>query len=103
MQTVIVECTRHIDSLLRRRFVNLEFVKHRYSGYRLSVKSLRTKDDVTGVYVRRDDMMKFVPVNILYNTQDIAIVDSADTMNPLRLYDEVIVKADSYEEGKLLR
>ncbi len=103
MKTVILSCDRHIDSLLKRRFVNLEFVKHRYSGYRLSVKSLRTKDDVTGVYVRRDDMMKFIPVTILYNTQDIAIVDSADAMNPLRLYDEVIVHADSYEEGKLLR
>lgn len=103
MKTVVLGCDRHIESLLKRRFVNLEFVKHRYSGYRLSVKSLRTKDDVTGVYVRRDDMMKFIPVTILYNTQDIAIVDSADDMNPLRLYDEVIMHADSYEEGKLLR
>lgn len=103
MQTVILESTRHIESLLKRRFVNLEFIKKRYAGYRLSVKSLRTKDGVTGVYVRRDEMMKFIPVTILYNTQDIAIVDSADTNNPLRLYDEVIVRASSYEEGKLLR
>ncbi len=103
IKTVILECDRHIDSLLKRRFVNIEFVKHRYSGYRLNVKCLRTKDDITGVYVRRDNMMKFIPVTILYNTQDIAIVDSADEMNPLRLYDEVIVRADSYEEGKLLR
>lgn len=101
--TVILECNRHVESLLKRRFVNLEFIKKRFSGYRLSVKSLRTKDDVTGVYVRRDEMMKFVPVNILYNTQDIAIVDSADANNPLRLYDEVVVSASSYEEGTLLR
>ena len=103
MCTVILECDRYIESLLKRRFVNVEFIKNRYSGYRVSVKSLHTKDGVTGVYVRRDDVLKFIPVTILYNSQDIAIVDSANTENPLRLYDEVVVSASSYEEGKLLR
>ena len=102
-KTVILDCNRYIESLLKRRFVNLEFIKHRYSGYRISVKSLRTKGDATGVYVRRDNMLKFIPVAILYNTQDTAIVESADLQNPLRLYDEVVVHASSYEEGKLLR
>ena len=102
-QTVILSCDQYIESLFKRRFVNLELIKKRYEGYRVSVKSLRTKDEVTGVYVRRDDVLKFIPVSILYNTQDIAIVDSADSSNPLRLYDEVVVHASSYEEGKLLR
>ncbi len=102
-KTVILDCNRYIESLLRRRFVNLEFIKKRYDGYRISVRSLRTRGDATGVYVSRDNMMKFIPVEILYNTQDTAIVKSADSQNPLRLYDEVIVQADSYEEGKLLR
>ena len=88
---------------MRRRFLNLEFVRDQYSGYRVSVKALRTKDGVTGVYVRREDMLRFIPVTILYNTHDAAIVDSADKERPLRLYDEVVVRADSYEEGKLLR
>ena len=103
MQTVILECNQYIQSLLKRRFINVEFVKNRYEGYRVSVKSLHTKDGVTGVYVRRDDVLKFIPVTILYNSQDIAIVDSANAETPLRLYDEVVVSASSYEEGKLLR
>ncbi len=102
-RTVILACDRYLASLMKCRFVNLEFVRNRYEGYRTSVKCLRSKDDVTGVYVRRDDVLKFIPVTILYNTQDIAIIDSADSNTPLRLYDEVVVRADSYEEGKLLR
>ncbi len=101
--TVILDCDQHVDSLLKLRYVNLEFIKKRYAGYRVSVKSLRTKDDVTGVYVIRDDMLKFIPVTILYNTQDMVIVDSLDSQTPLRLYDEVVVRAGSYEEGKLIR
>ncbi len=102
-KTVILCCDRYIESLLKCRFVNVEFVRKRYQGYRVSVKSLRSQNDVTGVYVRRDDVLKFIPVTILYNTQDVAIVDSADKDLPLRLYDEVVVRASSYEEGKLLR
>ncbi len=102
-KTVILTVTRYVDSLLKRRFVNLEFVKHRYEGYRVSVRALRTKEDVTGVYVRRDDVPKFIPVTVLYNTQDVAIIQSADEETPLRLYDEVIVNAGHFEEGKLLR
>ncbi len=102
-QTVILETDRHLDSLLKRRIVNLEFIKNQYSGYRISVECLRTKDDVTGVYVRRDDVLKFIPVEILYNTDETVIIDSASNELPLRLYDEVVVSASSYEEGKLLR
>ncbi len=102
-KTVIVEGNRHLDTLFKRRTVNLDFVLRRFEGYRVSVKSLKTKDDVTGVYVRREDMLTFIPVTILYNTEDTCIVNSADGQNPLRLYDEVVVSADSYEEGKKLR
>ncbi|MBR5236947.1 MAG: hypothetical protein IKW06_06230 [Clostridia bacterium] len=102
-KTVIVEGNRYLESLLKRRLVNLEFVKGRHEGYRVSVESLRTKDDVTGVYVRRENMLKFIPVEILYNTEEVVIVASKDEQTPLRLYDEVVVRADSYEEGKLLR
>ncbi len=101
--TVILEVNQHVDALLERRFVNLDFVKSRYEGYRVSVKSLRTKDNVNGVYVRRDGAFHFIPVNILYNTQDVAIVESADKTLPLRLYDEVVISGGKHEEGKPLQ
>ncbi|MBE7036855.1 MAG: hypothetical protein E7403_06140 [Ruminococcaceae bacterium] len=101
-KTVLLEVNQHLESLLKRRVVNVEFIKSRYNGYRISIKCLREKDGEKGVYVRRDDMLKFIPVDILYSSQDIAIVDSASKETPLRLYDEVVVRANSYEEGKLL-
>lgn len=100
--TVVLEARQHLDSLFKRRSVNVEFIKNRHDGYRINVKCLRTKDDVTGIYVRRDDMLKFIPVEILYNTQDTVIITSASKETPLKLYDEVVVSASSYEEGKLL-
>ncbi|MBQ4517471.1 MAG: hypothetical protein II997_02675 [Clostridia bacterium] len=101
-KTVLLKARQHVDSLLKLRSVNVEFIKSRFDGYRINVKSLRTKDDVTGIYVRRDNMLKFIPVNILYNTQDTVIIESASKETPLKLYDEVVVSASSYEEGKLL-
>lgn len=101
-KTVLLKARQHLDSLLKLRSVNVEFIKSRHDGYRINVKCLRTKDDVTGIYVRRDNMLKFIPVNILYNTQDTVIIESASKETPLKLYDEVVVSASSYEEGKLL-
>ncbi len=96
---VICECNRFLDSLLEKRAVTMDFIRHRYKGYRVSVEALRTQDGVVGVFVKRDGVMRFLPVNVLYNTQDIAIVSSADEKKPLKLYDEVIVQAEHFEEG----
>lgn len=103
LTTVILETDQYVESLLKRRTVNLDFVRNRHEGYRISIKALHTKDNVNGIFVRRDDVLRFIPVTILYNTQDVAIIESADKNMPLRLYDEVVVSAGSYEEGKLLR
>lgn len=97
--TVICECNRFLDSLLEKRTVSMDFIRHRYKGYRVSVEALRTRDGVVGVYAKRDGVMRFLPVNILYNTQEIAIVSSADETKPLKLYDEIVVKAERFEEG----
>ena len=97
--TVICECSKFMDSLLEKRCVSVDFIRHRYKGYRVSVETIRTQDGAVGVFAKRDGVMRFLPVNILYNTQDIAIVTSADEKKPLKLYDEIIVKAERFEEG----
>ena len=97
--TVICECNKYLNDLLEKRTVSVDFIRHRYQGYRVSVPAIRTQEGVVGVFAKRDGVMRFIPVNILYNTQDIAIVSSADKNKPLKLYDEVIVKARKYEEG----
>lgn len=97
--TVICECNKYLNDLLEKRVVSVDFILHRYEGYRVSVPAIHTQEGVVGVFVKRDGAMRFIPVNILYNTQDVAIVSSADSEKPLKLYDEVIVEALKYEEG----
>ena len=101
--TVVLEGTRYLDSLLEKRTVNVDVIKKQYKGYRVGVKSIRTVDGVVGVFVKRDSIMRFIPANILYNTQEFAIIESADKEKPLKLYDEVIVNASSFEDGKLMK
>ncbi|MBQ3225756.1 MAG: hypothetical protein IJB48_01725 [Clostridia bacterium] len=101
--TVICECNKYIENLLEKRVVNVDFILHRYSGYRISVSALHTQDGVVGVFAKRDGVMRFLPVDILYNTQDIAIVNSADDKKPLKLYDEIITSAAKFEEGAFVQ
>ncbi len=100
--TVICECSKYLNDLLEKRVVSVDFILNRHEGYRVSVPAIHTQDGVVGVFVKRDSVMRFIPVNILYNTQDVAIVSSADNQKPLKLYDEVVVEALKYEEGAFI-
>ena len=97
--TIICECSKFLNSLLEKRTVSVDFIRHQYKGYRVSVEAIRTQDGVVGVFAKRDGVMRFLPINILYNTQDVAIISSADEKKPLKLYDEIIVKTERFEEG----
>jgi len=99
---VIAECHNFHEGLLEKRFVNIDFIKETYSGYKASLSALRTKENKNGLYVLRENILTFVPVNILYNMDDVLIVDSADEKNPLKLYDEVVISAPNYEEGQMI-
>lgn len=101
--TIILECRDYQEGLLENRFVNIDFVKSRYSGYKVSLDALRTKGNENGLYVNREGILTFVPVSILYNKDDFLIVESADENNPLKLYDEVIIHASSYKEGQMIQ
>lgn len=102
-KVVIFETNRYVDSLILKRTASVEIIKSKYSGFRISVNSIKTYEGTNGVFAVREGSMRFVPIEILYNTSDSVIVKSADSENPLKLYDEIVVKADSYEEGKTVR
>ncbi|MBE7039410.1 MAG: hypothetical protein E7398_01635 [Ruminococcaceae bacterium] len=99
---VICECRNYQEGLLEQRFVNVDFVKKTYSGYKISLSALRTKGNENGVYVLRENIVTFVPVNIVYNENDTLIVSSASEENPLKLYDEIIVNSPDVEEGQMV-
>lgn len=99
---VILECNTFHEGLLEKRFVNIDFIKKSYSGFRVNVDALRTKDNANGIYVLREKILTFIPVNVLYNSGEVLIVDSADKNNPLKLYDEVVINASEFREGQMI-
>lgn len=100
--TVVVEVSRHIEGLLERRVVNVDFVRKSVEGYKVSIEHLHTVDNAVGLYVKRGAVMKFIPVNIVYSTETEAIVSSAGHESPIKAYDEVVTKAPVYENGRVI-
>ncbi len=99
---VIVECRDYQDGLLEKRFVNIDFIKKTYEGFKISLSALRTKDNQNGVYVIRENILRFVPVNILYKDGDTLLCESQDSTHPLKLYDEIVINASEYQEGEMI-
>lgn len=94
----------HVADLFSKRQVAVDVIKSQHKGLKIPVSAIRTQGDVKGVYVIRESVMKFVPVDISYNDSEYAIVrENAEDKNALKLYDELILRADSYEDGKLVR
>ena len=74
-----------------------------YSGLKLSKKDLRVVDGVTGVYTVSGMRLKFVPVNVLYSTEDFIICEQqVSEKTVLRLYDEVVTKGKGLYDGKVI-
>lgn len=100
--TVVVECSMHVDGLLEKRVVNVDFVKKSVTGYKVKVEDLHTVDNAVGLFIKRGAVMKFIPVNIVYSTEEEAVVSAASTAKPIRPYDEVVTLAPEYEDGKVI-
>lgn len=99
---VVVEISHHIERLLERRVVNVDFVRKSVEGYKVSIEHLHTVDNAVGLYVKRGAVMKFIPVNVIYSTETEAIVASAGNESPIKAYDEVVTKAPVYENGRVI-
>lgn len=99
---VVVEVSRHIERLLERRVVNVDFVRKSVEGYKVSIEHLHTVDNAVGLYVKRGAVMKFIPVTVVYSTETEAIVTSAGNESPIKAYDEVVTKAPVYENGRVI-
>ncbi len=74
------------------RFLNIDFVKKKYSGLKVPTAALRVVDGETGVYTVSDGLVKFKKINILYKDGKYAIAEENNSaLGGLLLYDEVIV------------
>lgn len=112
---VIFSCQESSGELSSIRTDTMTVVRKQYSGLKVSSKALRvssvevensdgtvTEKSVTGVYVINGITANFVPVNIIYSTDNSAICEIIKEDGNLRLYDEVIVKGKNIYEGKII-
>ncbi len=100
---VIFACRQMNSELASMRTGAMTVISKVYKGLHLPKKSLRVVDGKTGVYVRSGINAKFVPVKVIYSTDDYIICKQTQSDdNVLRLYDEVIVKGKNLYDGKII-
>ena len=100
---VVFSCQQMNGDLAKMRKGPITVVSKVYSGLKLSKKDLRVVDGVTGVYTVSGMRLKFVPVNVLYSTEDFIICEQqVSEKTVLRLYDEVVVKGKGLYDGKVI-
>ena len=94
----------YVESIYSVSKANVEIIKKKYVGLKIPAQCVRVKDGRKGAYVLRGDVAKFVPIDLLHNNSEWAIVSTLPSENnALKLYDEVIMKAEGLEDGKKLR
>ena len=99
---IIFACSEMNSELASMRSGPMTVVSREYSGLKVSKKALRVVDGVKGVYIVKGMQAKFVPVDILYSTDNMMICKKSDSDGALRLYDQVIVKGRSLYDGKII-
>lgn len=102
MKTVVVECDKYVEKLLSQRVVNVDFVKKSVSGYKVKVENIHTVENTVGLFIKRGAVMRFLPVDIKYSNEEEAIVASADAGMPIKSYDEVVVAAPEFRDGRVI-
>ena len=100
---VVFSCQQMNGDLATMRSGAVTVVNKVYRGLKLSKKDLRVVDGVTGVYTVSGLRLKFVPVNVIYSTEDFIICEQQVSEGTvLRLYDEVVVKGKGLYDGKII-
>ena len=100
---ILFACSEMNNELASMRSGPMTVIKAEYSGLKVSRKALRVVDSVRGVYVVNGMQISFVPVNIVYSTDEYIICDKqTDNDNVLKLYDSVVVKGKNLYDGKII-
>lgn len=100
---VVFSCQQMNADLAAMRRGAITVVNKVYTGLRLSENSLRVVNGVAGVFTVSGMRAKFVPVNIIYRTEDFIICEQqVSEKTVLRLYDEVVIKGKGLYDGKVI-
>ena len=103
--TLIIACTKTLDSVFRLREINVDIIKATYIGLRIPTMAIQEKDGVRGVYIVRDRQMRFRPIDILYENELHTVVrrDDYSLDQILFINNEIVVRAYKVEDGLIVR
>lgn len=106
---IVLSCQEINGELASMRTANMKIVLNEYSGLKVSSNALRVVSDElspdksqTGVYILSGMTANFVPVNIVYSTDNFALCEIQKEDGKLRLYDEIITKGKNIYDGKII-
>lgn len=100
---MIFSCNEMNKELAVMRSGPMTVIKKQYSGLKIPRKALRVVDGVRGVYVVNGMQINFVPIEIIYSTEEYIICKKqSDNSGVLRLYDSVVVKGRQLYDGKII-
>lgn len=99
---VVFTCTYMNSDLATMRSHNMTVVLETYSGLSVSSRAIRFVDGKKGVYVLSGSVINFVPIEVLYATDNYCICEMKTTGVRLKLYDEVIIKGKNLYDGKVI-
>lgn len=100
---VVFVCKTVSEELAGLRTIPVTIVRESYEGLRVNNQAVRVNNEgVTGVYIYRNNQLKFVEVNLLYTGKYSIVEQVTGKSGVLRLYDEIIVKGRDLYDGKIV-
>ncbi len=100
---IIFSCNQMSSELATMRSGPMTVIKSQYSGLKIPRKALRVVDSVRGVYVKNGMQLEFIPINIVFKTENFIICEKLpENEDGLKLYDEVVVKGKNLYDGKII-
>ncbi len=101
---VVLECNLMNSSISSLRSENAEIIIEEVSGLRVPSNAVREQDGQKGVLVRRSNLIRFCPFDILYTGENFVIVEPTGKDGSLmKLYDEIVIKGNELYDGKVIK
>ncbi|MFZ5354650.1 MAG: HlyD family efflux transporter periplasmic adaptor subunit [Bacillota bacterium] len=107
---IVLRCGERLEDYYKLRIADIEIVKNYFEGFSVPSVCIVTKDGMTGVYVNKSGIVKFVPVEVIVNSGKDSIVkninenelDNNDLWHKLKVFDEVIKSVNRVKENQII-
>lgn len=66
---VVIESTQYVEGAYSIRSSKMDLIFKSYSGYRVPIYAIRTRDGVKGVLARKNNVERFYPCEVIYTNE----------------------------------